>query len=80
MPRAARDEITGWIGGALKVRVAAPPEKGRANEAVGKLLAAALGVPATAVRIVAGAGSSRKVVEIDGLDRTDVQRRFSDLC
>ena len=76
VPLAARDEISGWVGRALKVRVVAAPEKGRANQAVAKLLADALGVPAAAVRIVSGAASSRKIVEIDGLDRAALLGRF----
>ena len=77
VPRAARDEIVGWLGDALKVRVAAPPQDGRANAALEQLLAAALGVRKSAVRVAAGHGSARKRVEIDGLDRGEVERRLS---
>ena len=77
VPRAARDEIVGWHGDALKIRVAAPPQDGRANAALESLLAAALGVPKRAVRVAAGHGSARKRVEIDGLERGEVERRLS---
>ena len=51
----------------MKVRVAAPPEKGKANKAVEKLLCQSLDLPAGSVRIVAGTTSAQKTVEIDGL-------------
>jgi uncharacterized protein YggU (UPF0235/DUF167 family) len=67
------------LGGALKVRVAAPPEAGRANAALETLLAAALGVRKSAVRVAAGHASSRKRVEIDGLEQTELERRLKSL-
>ena len=77
VPRAARDEIVGWLGGALKIRVAAAPEDGRANAALETLLAAALGLGKSAVRVAAGHGSARKRVEIDGIDRAELERRLA---
>jgi uncharacterized protein YggU (UPF0235/DUF167 family) len=76
VPRAARDEIVGWLDGALKVRIAAVPEGGRANGALETLLAAALGLKKSAVRVAAGHGAQRKRVEIDGLDRAEIERRL----
>ena len=77
VPGASRSEISGWLGEALKVRVSVPPEKGRANAAVLALVCDALGLPAGSVRIVSGAGSPRKVVEIRGLAHAEVVRRLS---
>ena len=77
VPRAARDEIVGWLGDALKVRVAAPPQDGRANAALESLLAAALGLRRGAVRVTAGHAGARKRVEIDGLDRGEIERRLA---
>jgi uncharacterized protein YggU (UPF0235/DUF167 family) len=57
--------------------VSAPPEGGKANAAVVAMLAAALGVPANTVRIVRGATSPRKVVEIDDLSDAEVRARLS---
>ena len=74
VPRAARDEIVGWLDGALKVRVAAEPEAGRANAALEALLAAALGLPRRAVHVTSGHGAARKLVAVDGLERSDVER------
>jgi uncharacterized protein (TIGR00251 family) len=76
VPRASRDEIAGWLGAALKVRVTAPPEAGRANAAIEHLLAAALGVRRAAVTVVAGHGTARKRVAIEGLERAEVDRRL----
>jgi uncharacterized protein (TIGR00251 family) len=65
-PRASRSEIVGLHGAALKVRLQAPPVDGAANAALVALLADRLGVPRRAVRIVAGATSRAKTVEVDG--------------
>ena len=65
-PRASRREIIGQHGAALKVRLQAPPVDGAANEALVRLLAEALKVPERSVRVVAGATSRSKVVEVDG--------------
>jgi hypothetical protein len=72
-PRAAHSEVVGTHGTALKVRVHAPPVDGAANDAVIGLLSAQLGVPRGAVRIVAGAGSRAKVVDIDGTTEAAVR-------
>ena len=65
-PRASRSEIIGQYGAALKVRLQAPPVDGAANEALVTLLAERLGVARRAVRVVAGASSRAKTVEVDG--------------
>ena len=72
-PGARRTEVAGRHGGGWKVRVTAPPERGRANEALVGHLAGLLGVPKRAVRIAAGAGSRDKVVEIDGRSPAEVE-------
>jgi hypothetical protein len=65
-PRGGRDAIDG-VGqdGVLRVRVAAPPVEGAANEALCRLVARALGVPPGSVRIAGGASGRRKVVEAE---------------
>jgi len=67
-PRARETAIVGWRGEVLHVRVAAPPTDGRANAAVERLLASALGLSPQDVRIIAGARSRQKLVRIDGCD------------
>ena len=54
VPGSSRNRIVGWLGDALKIKVTAPPEKGRANEAVLSLLAERLGLPADAVAVARG--------------------------
>jgi uncharacterized protein (TIGR00251 family) len=76
VPRSARDEIVGWLGDALKVRVTAPPQDGRANRALEELLAAALSLKKNAVTVAAGLSSARKRVAIAGLPREEVLRRL----
>ena len=65
VPGASRDAVVGPLGDALKVRVAAPLEGGKANQAVIRLLATHFGVGRKQVRIVAGRTSALKTVEID---------------
>lgn len=67
-PRASRTEIVGPHGGALKLRLAAPPVDGEANDELIRFLAKALGVPKSAVEIVSGATGRRKRVRVMGLD------------
>jgi uncharacterized protein (TIGR00251 family) len=77
IPSSSRDAIAGWLGEALKVRVSAPPERGRANSAVESVVAAALGVPSNCVRVVSGHASPRKVLEISGVSESEVYARLS---
>jgi uncharacterized protein (TIGR00251 family) len=63
-PGARRDGIVGPHGGALKVTVAASPERGKANRAVLDLLAGALGLAPSSLEIVAGETSPDKIVLI----------------
>jgi uncharacterized protein len=76
VPRASRDEVVGWSGGVLRLRVSAPPQDGRANAAVVALLAAALGVRKSAVTISAGHASAHKRVAIEGLNRDEIEQRL----
>jgi uncharacterized protein (TIGR00251 family) len=67
VPGAANAGVVGRYGDAWKVRVAAPPERGAANDAVVELLAHTLGVRAGDVRLVSGHGSRDKIVEVAGV-------------
>ena len=76
-PGARRAGIVGRHGEAWKVRVAEPPDGGRANAAVVRLLADTLELPRDSVTVVSGHGSRDKVVELDGLDPDRVAERLA---
>ncbi len=76
-PGAARAGVVGRHGEAWKVRVTAPAEGGRANDAVVRLLAETLAVPRTAVTLVSGHGARDKIVELAGLEPEQIERRLS---
>jgi uncharacterized protein (TIGR00251 family) len=76
-PNAARDEITGFTEGVLNVKIAAPPEKGKANKKLIDFLSDRLGVSKSSIRLIRGQTSRRKVIAIDGLSRDEVIRRIS---
>jgi uncharacterized protein (TIGR00251 family) len=75
-PGSRRTELVGRHGDRWKVRVAAPPEGGRANEAVLELLSERLGLPRRALSIVSGHAARDKVVEMSGIDDDETQRRL----
>ena len=79
VPGSSRSVIAGWLGDALRIRVTAPPERGKANAAVASLLDEVLGLPKGSARIVSGGTSPRKLVEIAGLTESEVRRRLADL-
>ncbi len=78
-PRAPRDEVVAAAGTSLRVRVSAPPAGGAANEAVRRLVAAALGCPPSAVTILRGHASRVKLLGVRGLDAAAVQARLAAL-
>jgi hypothetical protein len=78
-PGARRTGVVGEHAGALKLAVAAPPEKGRANQALVELLSDLLGVKCRQVQLVAGKTSADKKFLILGLSAPDVSRRIEAL-
>jgi uncharacterized protein (TIGR00251 family) len=76
VPGASRSEIAGAHGAGIRVRVAAPPERGRANEELCRVLAEALRVPAHDVSVVRGAASQRKTVRVASLSAEEVAARL----
>lgn len=78
VPGSSRSQLSGWLGDALKVRVAAPPEKGKANAALVALLAKHLGLPRKSVEVVAGHTSQQKTVEIHGLSMAQVKHQLAE--
>ena len=76
-PRARRAGLEGFrADGKLVVAVAAPPEDGRANDAVAELLGESLGVKARDVRIVRGQRSRAKLIEVSGIEDQELRRRI----
>jgi uncharacterized protein (TIGR00251 family) len=76
-PGATRSVIVGRHGEGWKVRVAAPPEDGRANAAVVRLIADAVSVSRDAVSVVSGHASKDKIVELAGIELGRVERRLT---
>jgi hypothetical protein len=74
VPRSGKNDIA-WEQGVLKARLTAPPVDGAANEALIALLAERLGLPKRAIRIVHGAASRRKTVEIAGMTSEMLEER-----
>jgi uncharacterized protein len=79
-PGATRAGVVGRHGDAWKVRVAAPPENGRANDALVRLLADALAVPRAAIRLVSGHGGRDKILELAGVEAAEVELRLSSVA
>jgi uncharacterized protein (TIGR00251 family) len=75
-PNAPRDEIVGWLGDVLKVKIHAPPLEGRANEALCAFLAARLGLPRRAVTVLRGDTSRQKLVRVEGLSLPELRTRL----
>lgn len=76
-PRATSSAVVGRHGAGWKIRVAAPPERGRANDEVVSVLANVLGLPRPDIRVVAGATGRDKVVELDGMPLGEIERRLA---
>jgi uncharacterized protein len=79
-PGAASSEIVGRHGDAWKVRIAAHPDSGKANQALLELLAATLEVPRDRIEIVAGLGSRDKTIVVDGPNEAELEARMSALA
>ena len=77
VPRASRSEIVGEHEGALRVRIAAPPVEGAANEELVRLLAGTLGAPRRNISITAGQSSRLKTVRVAGIQAAALLRACS---
>lgn len=76
-PRASRSAIEGWQGDTVRVRLAAPPVDGAANDALIELLAERLEVAKSRITIMRGHASRTKAVQVTGLSPETVLRRLS---
>ena len=79
IPNAPRNEIVGWLGTALKVKVHAPAVEGKANDELIDFLAEKLGVHRRTITLLRGDKSRQKVVQIDELDTDEVKTRLGNL-
>lgn len=77
-PKAGRDEVVGWRGGELQVRVTVAPEGGKANAAVCVLLAAVVGIAKSNVRVMRGETSRHKLVELAGVADDRLREAFGE--
>ena len=75
-PNASRNEIVGFTDGVLRVKVSAPPTKGKANRELITFLSRLLGVGKGSISIIKGYTTRNKVVAIDGLSREEVMKRL----
>ncbi len=76
-PRSSRDRVEGYLDGVLKVRVTAPPAKGKANTALTNLLADFLEVSRSGIKIVRGSTSRNKMVEVESLGEEALLARLN---
>lgn len=76
IPGARENTVVGWQDNMLRIRVRANPERGKANEAVCRLVAGALGLPTGCVTVARGAGSRQKLLEVEGMEEQEVRRRL----
>lgn len=76
-PGASSPGVVGRHGVAWKVRVAAAPEHGKANDAVLALIADTPALPRTSVALVSGGGSRNKIVELSGIAPDEIERRLA---
>ena len=75
-PGAPRSEVVGFLGEVLRVKVAAPPQRGKANDALVELLARTLGVPRSQVRVLKGHTSRDKLILVENLSLEQVLQQL----
>jgi uncharacterized protein (TIGR00251 family) len=76
-PGAARNEIVGLDGGVLQVKIAAPPEKGKANRELTDFLSSLLGINKSSITIVKGETARSKFITLDGFSPEEALKRLS---
>jgi uncharacterized protein (TIGR00251 family) len=76
-PGTSRNEITGFTGGVLQVKIAAPPEKGKANKELTDFLSRRLAVKKSSISITKGETGRNKLIAIKGLSPEEIIKRLS---
>lgn len=79
IPSSSRDCIAGWLEDILKVKVQAPPEKGKANKSVIKVLEKSLKLPKGSIVIESGLTSCNKIVEINNCSEDIIKQQLKKL-
>ncbi len=79
VPGASRSRVVGMLGDRLKLAVAAPPEDGKANRAVCKLLAEVLGVSAKSIAVTAGPAQPKKTITVTGVSLAQAEQTLAAL-
>jgi uncharacterized protein (TIGR00251 family) len=77
VPNASQDELVGWLGESLKIRISAPPTDGKANERLCEFVAERLGLSRGAVSLVSGASSRQKILSITEISLEELNSRFN---
>jgi uncharacterized protein (TIGR00251 family) len=76
-PKAGRNEVTGFTDGVLNIRIAAAPEKGKANKELIDYLSRVLGVAKASLHLLKGHASRNKVIAVDGMNQAEIIQRMS---
>lgn len=77
LPSSSKDCCSGWLGDAIKIKLKAPPENGKANKALIKFLSGSLGIPLKNIEIKSGLTLSNKVVVIHELDHRSIYNKLN---
>ena len=77
IPSSSKDCIVGWLENALKIKVKAPADRGKANKAVIKLLERNLELAKGSISITSGTTSGNKIIEIDAINDDAIQQKLS---
>jgi len=80
IPSSSKDCIAGWLEDTLKVKVKAPPEKGKANKAVIKVLEKCLELPKGSIEITHGSTACHKSIKISGNNDACIHEKLATLC
>ena len=77
VPRSSKTAVSGLLGGMLKVKLAAAPEKGKANESLVEFLAETLGVKRNTITITSGLTSPVKTIQITGTSTETILQKLN---
>ena len=76
VPNAPRNEVTGWLGQVLKIKIHAPALDGRANDELQEFLAAEFDLPRRAITLIRGDRSRHKLIRIEGVTLAEARQRL----